>query len=54
MIKIARKETEHLNELIKNYDEIYGDSETVWSIDDLEELRKIVGKLLILLEKGFS
>jgi len=52
IIKITEKEYKFLKNLIKEYDEIYGNpKETVWNIDDLERLRKIGEKFMDILRK---
>ena len=40
-ITISTKKIEKLIKLSKSYKEIYGDEETVWEFDDVEEMRKI-------------
>lgn len=46
-IKITKNNRNYFKKLIENYDAIYGDANiTIWSIEDLEELRKIGGKFI--------
>jgi len=51
-IKITKVEYELLKKLIKKYDKIYGNpNTTIWNLEDLEELRKIGGKFIRIIEK---
>ncbi|KKP70976.1 MAG: hypothetical protein UR69_C0002G0143 [Candidatus Moranbacteria bacterium GW2011_GWE2_35_2-] len=40
-IKISGKKFQEMSKLYDNFCEIYGDEETIWNIDDLEEMREI-------------
>ncbi len=40
-IRISQKKIQKMSKLYDNFYEIYGNEETVWNIDDLEEMRKI-------------
>ena len=54
-IKITKKELELSKNLIKEYDKIYGDpNETIWNIDDLEELRNIGEKFINIFRKNLQ
>lgn len=39
-IKISKKDFKKLSGLYKDFYEIYGDEETTWKLDDLDEMRK--------------
>ena len=55
IIKLTKKEYELSKKLIKEYNKIYGDpNETIWDIDDLEELRKIGQKFINIFKKHLS
>jgi len=40
-IQISQKNFKKISKLYNNYYEIYGNEETVWDIDDLNEMREI-------------
>ncbi|TSD04893.1 MAG: hypothetical protein Athens071412_574 [Parcubacteria group bacterium Athens0714_12] len=40
-IKISQKNFQEMTKLYDDFCEIYGNEETVWDIDDLEEMREI-------------
>jgi len=40
-IQISQKNFKKISKLYNNYYEIYGNEETVWDIDDLNEMRGI-------------
>lgn len=55
IIKLTKKEYRLSKGLIKEYDRVYGDrNETIWDIDDLEELRKIGEKFINIFIKYLS
>ena len=40
-IKISKTKIKKMSELYKSFYEIYGNEETIWELDDLDEMRKI-------------
>lgn len=41
-IQISQKEFQKMHQLYRDFYEIYGDEEkTIWSLDDLDEMRKM-------------
>jgi len=40
-IKISQKNFQEMSKFYDDFCEIYGNEETVWDIDDLEEMREI-------------
>ena len=55
IIKLTKKEYELSKKLIKEYNKIYGDpNETIWDIDDLEDLRNLGQKFINIFKKHLS
>lgn len=40
-IQISEKKFKQMQQLYKDYSELYGDENTVWDFDELDELRQI-------------
>lgn len=53
-IQISQKNFQKLSELYDNYYEIYGEENTIWDIDELEEMRKIGQEFMDIFAVNFK
>lgn len=53
-IKISKKDFKKMFALYQDFYEIYGNQNTVWNVDDLEEMRKIGQKFIDIFSVNFK
>lgn len=50
-LQISEKKFKQMQRLYKYYSEIYGDENTVWNIDNLNELQEIGQEFMLIFSK---
>lgn len=53
-LQISEKKFKQMQQLYKEYSEIYGDENTVWNIDDLDNLRQIGQEFMEIFSNYFK
>ena len=54
LLKIPQKDFKEMSKLYDNFYEIYGNENTIWDIDDLEEMRRIGQEFMNIFAVNFK